>query len=189
MSRLGNCEPVDVYACCEPFVMSLYTISINKIAVGNVNDLRYWLFCQKRHKNEKLPPTQDSLSLHGKRAHYQAMVWRKALESRQNLPPPTGNGWEVKDGILQPVLITKDPAPTGLVDLTVCHCKTSRLLLPGRRPCLHRILYLHGYWRLSKPQQRDGGLRGWGREWGWGCGGINAQDVELVAFPVHSNTC
>ena len=114
---------VDVQVCCEPFICSLYTN--NKKAGSSVNDIRYWLFCQKGQKNENLPPTQDSLTLHVKRAHYQTMVWRRALQRKQDLPSPAGNGWEIRSGVLHPVLMTKDAAPTGLIELTVCNCKTS----------------------------------------------------------------
>lgn len=108
---------------CEVFVCSVYTTA--KKAGRKVNDIRYWLFCQKGQKNESLPPTSDSLVQHMKRANYQSHVWKKALEAIQNLPPPAGHGWIVEGNALQPVLMTKDPAPRGLLELTVCHCRKS----------------------------------------------------------------
>jgi len=69
--------------------------------------------------------TSDSLKQHLMRANYQAHVWRKALYSMQNLPPATQHGWRVEDGALLPVLMTKAPAPQGLLELTVCNCKKS----------------------------------------------------------------
>ena len=43
----------------------------------------------------------------------------------QNLPPADKHGWQVRDGHLHPVLMTKTPAPLSLLQLTVCHCKKS----------------------------------------------------------------
>ena len=58
---------------------------------GDVNLLRYKMFCQAT--NETLPPTQDSLIQHTKRAIYQTYIWRNALKAEPGLPSPTGNGW------------------------------------------------------------------------------------------------
>ena len=81
------------------------------------------MFCQRKQKNDGLPPTSDSLQLHIQRANYQAMIWKRSLQAFQQLPQPVGNGWEREDGgCLKPVLMTKDAAPKGLAELTVCKC-------------------------------------------------------------------
>ena len=108
---------------CEAFICAMY--STTKGAGRKVNNVRYWQFCQKGQRNENLPPTFDSLQQHMKRGNYQAYVWKRALEPTQSLPPAAGHGWKIQDGALQPVLMTKDPAPRGLPELTVCHCKKS----------------------------------------------------------------
>ena len=106
---------------CEQFVCNLYT-NVKK-AGCKVDDIRYWLFCQKQKRNEGLPPTSDSLYQHLKRANFQAYVWKKSFESIQHLPKPENHGWKIENDVLQPVLMTKDPAPTGLLQLTHCGCK------------------------------------------------------------------
>lgn len=108
---------------CEAFISSLYSPSSG--AGKTTDEVRYWLFCQKGQRNERLPPTSDSLLQHTKRANYQAYVWKRALEPVQNLPPADQHGWEVKDSCLQPILMTKPPGPECLLELTVCHCKKS----------------------------------------------------------------
>jgi len=96
------------------------------MAGSKANEVRYWLFCQKGQKNKGLPPTSDSLRQHIKWANFQSIIWRKALDVRQNLPKPEDdNGWNISDGVLQPVLITREPAPRGLIELTMCSCKKS----------------------------------------------------------------
>lgn len=86
---------------------------------------RYILFCQKKQRNEVLPPTLDSLSQHIKRANYQAYEWRNGLEPMQQLPPPESQGWYKEDEVLKPVLMTREPVPKTLLELTTCQCKRS----------------------------------------------------------------
>ena len=50
---------------CEAFICAVYTAV--KVAGTKVNDVRYWMFCQKGQRNESLPPTSDSLQQHMKR--------------------------------------------------------------------------------------------------------------------------
>jgi len=119
-------EPVLDENCrigCERFICSLYP-SVKKPA-SSADELRYQMFCQKRHKNELLPPTSDSTYLHSKRANYQAYIWRMALTARQDLPLPEANGWKKVDDTLRPHYMKKDPAPNCLLELTTCRCGVS----------------------------------------------------------------
>ena len=111
----------DIADKCEAFICDLYPSS--RKMPRTADELRYVLFCQKKQKNELLPPTSDSLLQHLKRANYQAFVWRKALTPIQDLPQPESNGW-VRDGpLLKPVYMTKEPVPSSLLELTTCTCK------------------------------------------------------------------
>ncbi|KAK3746853.1 hypothetical protein QZH41_000042 [Actinostola sp. cb2023] len=106
---------------CESFICDLYPTL--KRTSNSTDELRYIMFCQRRQKSETLPPTSDSLRQHMNRASYQAYVWRCSLDAMQDLPSPEGHGWETdEDGTLKPVLMTKDPAPSSLLELTTCHC-------------------------------------------------------------------
>ena len=42
----------------------------------------------------QLPPCQNALMKHIKRANYQAMIWRQASQAQPNLPSPQENGWK-----------------------------------------------------------------------------------------------
>jgi hypothetical protein len=142
LSQIGTEVPVkqDVMDKCEEFVCSLYTTDSK--AGKSADSVRHYLFCQKGQRNENLPPTTDSLSLHVQRANYQSLVWRGALKAKQGLPSPDGLGWENKDDVLRPVLMTKAPAPTGLLELTTCGCKksfcrrTTCLCRSNGQPCI-----------------------------------------------------
>ena len=105
------------------FICSLYTS--NKKAGTTADHVRYWMFCQKHQKNESRPPTSDSLSHHINGAHYQAYVWKKSLCKEQDLRSPETNGWIVENGKILPSLMTKDSAPTSLLELTICKCNRS----------------------------------------------------------------
>ena len=108
-----------ISTACESFICSLYTSS--KKAGSKVDDVRFWVFCQKRQNNEDLPPTKDSLQYHMDRVIYQALVWKQTLQPMPNLPSPVGHAWELKDSNLEPVLMSKEPAPKGLLELTICN--------------------------------------------------------------------
>lgn len=109
---------------CERFICSMYATS--KKAGRTADEVRYWMFCQKHQSSERLPPTSNSLRHHIERANYQSYIWKHSLQAVQELPSPSpNNGWKEVDGILQPELMSKDPAPKSLVELTTCSCKKS----------------------------------------------------------------
>ena len=120
LSRLGESMIIDprVQETVNHFISLLYSSKPE----GDVNSLRYKLFCQKQATNEKLPPTQDSLIQHTKRANYQTFIWRNALKAEPELPSPTGNGWHHENDTLCPTLLLNSPAPTALLELTRCGC-------------------------------------------------------------------
>ena len=81
ISQLGDVIPPTeaTVRACEKYVCSLYTTSE---AAGNAADeVRYCLFCQKRQKSERLPPTSDSPHLHIERANYRSFTWKRSLHA------------------------------------------------------------------------------------------------------------
>ena len=127
LSLLGEEQELNVTtaARCEAYVCNLYTASKK---TSTADELRYLMFCQKKQKNEMLPPTSDCLLQHLKRANYQAFLWRHALEAMLDLESPEGHGWVRDRELLVPLPITKSPAPESLLELTTCKCKTSACL-------------------------------------------------------------
>ena len=53
------------------------------------------------------------------------MIWKGCLTAMQRLPSPVGNGWELSEGVVKPVLMIKEAAQEGLAELAVCKCDTS----------------------------------------------------------------
>ena len=71
-----------------------------------------------------MPPTENSVVEHIKRANYQCYIWKHALKQVISVESPIGNGWEADiSGNLLPKLMTKDPAPDGLAELVTCSCQ------------------------------------------------------------------
>ena len=125
LCRLGEQQQIDetIAAKCEAFICALYPLS--RKTAHTSDELHYLLFCQKKQKSEMLPPTSDSLLQHMKRANYQCFVWRHSLDAVQDIQPSEGHGW-VRDGeVLNPLLMTKAPAPECLLELTTCQCEKS----------------------------------------------------------------
>ena len=57
-----------------------------------VKELRWFLYSNRAAEGENLPPTSGSLDLHIRRAHYTAMLWRKADKNHPSLPAPAAFG-------------------------------------------------------------------------------------------------
>lgn len=63
-----------------------------------INVVRYRKFCKENFPEpNKLPPTEDEIRQHVKRANYQAFVWKRALEVNPNIESPVGHGWCMTD--------------------------------------------------------------------------------------------
>ena len=63
-----------------------------------VDVARREFFFSKKHPNpENIPPTENALFHHTKRAIYQTGVWSRSLEAIANLPSPSQFGWKRSD--------------------------------------------------------------------------------------------
>ena len=60
-------------------------------------------------------------------ANYRAAIWRHSLVPRPNVPSPDGCGWKLEDSALRVHWMNQEPAPTELLELVPCGCKTSCL--------------------------------------------------------------
>ena len=118
LTILGQQPEVDEKKC-EAFIC----YPSYKKSPKTADELRYIIFCQKKPNGEALPPTSDSLQQHINHPNYQTHIWRKSLDALLELPSPEGRGWQKEDDELKPKLMSKDPAPTSLLELTTCTCK------------------------------------------------------------------
>ncbi len=113
----------DTLSACSSLISACYG---SKAAVSpGLVEMRYRLFCRKGF-SDKLPPTPDTFECHVKRANYQTLIWKMALEKEQDVPSPIGNGWLTsEDGNIVPEYTRKDSAPKDILELIMCHCKSA----------------------------------------------------------------
>lgn len=108
----------------EKFTCLMYD---SKCSTTSINSCRFKLFCSRRGAMEssQLPPCQDCLLQHLKRANYQTAIWRRSLEPKPNIPDPVNMGWHIEEGTLEPLWMTGPPAPTAVLQLLSCKCVRS----------------------------------------------------------------
>ena len=91
--------------------------------VDTIADLRWLLLSKYSCEVSKLPPTISAVKYRILRAHYAALTLKKCTSSIQSLPGPWEFGWGLDNGNLVPITTGGLPAPTGLIDLSMCSCK------------------------------------------------------------------
>ncbi|XP_066920827.1 uncharacterized protein [Clytia hemisphaerica] len=109
----------------EAFVCHMYGKK-DSLELGiSIDDLRYNIYCRKNGKvsSESLPPCQNVLRQHIKRANYQARIWRMCLDPWIDRCDPSDHGWGVDDGGLFVNWMTCNPALTEVLTLVTCDCK------------------------------------------------------------------
>ncbi len=99
------------------------------------------LRCEKAKRKvigKRLPPTEDSFTMHLLRAVYQLMLWKQATEQYMSLPDPTKYGWERVEGKLQPKLMSQSVSAPELLNDLVCDCQdcaSSCSCMVNMQPC------------------------------------------------------
>ena len=110
LAMLGNENDLPCDACSqlECFVCMLHRSKI----YTKVNELRWFLYSNRAAEGENLP-TSDALDPRIRRAHYIAMIWRKADKNYPRLPTPTAFSWTFDAGSshFSPVRCLNPPAP------------------------------------------------------------------------------
>jgi len=92
----------------------------------NLNTLRYQRFkekvttCSKTVEAQTLPPTSAAAKYHSLRVFFQVNEWKGNSLGLH----ATDWGWKEKDGQLLPISTDEDPAPTYLIEMIRCNCKT-----------------------------------------------------------------
>lgn len=114
-------KPNQCWRSCkaEAFVCKLYNPGTQEV---EINKERAAAFRKSKKDLDALPPTQDALILHIKRANYQTMVWNKALEPCPSLPKPEYCGWYFSERLLKPNLMTREEVSAACLQLAYCGC-------------------------------------------------------------------
>lgn len=93
---------------------------------GDLNKLRAHLFHTCKSDIRNLPPTEDSFYQHILRAAYQIIIWKNATEVNPEIPNPIDFGWELKNNVYIPKLITINVRPNVISDNVFCKCKLKK---------------------------------------------------------------
>jgi len=107
----------------ERFVVLLYDRTSD---VESVNECRQILFAQKGRNIELIPPTEDALYQHIKRAVLQArFIWNTSLQKQQIVPDVSNWGWcrDNAKKVIIPKWITGNEASRACQELIKCGCK------------------------------------------------------------------
>ncbi|XP_078368457.1 uncharacterized protein LOC144652292 [Oculina patagonica] len=139
LQHLGReeCPDDKVLSDAEAFVCKLYNRGTVEVLI---NSERAAAFRRAKKSLDSLPPTQDALHLHIKRAHHQTYVWKRALEPCPVLPNPDGSGWHYnEDGILKPKLVTLEQVSEGCLQLVYCGCTREGNCCATRRCTCFRL--------------------------------------------------
>jgi len=91
----------------------------------NVGVCRRGMFSSTNRQLEAIPPTEDSLDLHIRRAAYQMQTWSQIMSAQQQLSSPLDWGYEIQDGMFKPLWRRKPQFSERSVSLTSCKCKIS----------------------------------------------------------------
>ena len=96
-------EPLD--SNCENFrkIVLVYDKTSTSLSI---NQTRRELFCLKNVTMERMPPTQNALLQHTKRAVYQAFIWVTSTQVQQMIPSPSDYGWGQVDNVWSPLWLT-----------------------------------------------------------------------------------
>ncbi len=89
----------------------------------SVNETREDLFCRKSRCVERIPPTQNALLQHVRRAVYQAGIWTTCAQAQQVVPSPQAFGWTKESTSWIPVWITIPEVSKACSQLIRCSCK------------------------------------------------------------------
>jgi len=92
-----------------------------------VNAARKILFCERNSGSvDRIPPTQDALEQHVKRAVFQASIWITSDSPTVQIPSPDGYGWRKDGNSWRPLWITIPEVAAACRELIKCRCS---------RPC------------------------------------------------------
>ncbi len=148
-SRVGKVKWFKLYLCLEDNVVDALQTLLDSDAIADqsmdrlaefvcrayapkginitcIPELRWYLFCKTMAESEKLPPTFGALRQHVSRVHLQSRIWGQAASAEYVHIDPIGHGYyQDNDGNIHPHTSDVAPAPTAVVEMVRCQCKTN----------------------------------------------------------------
>ena len=122
----------ELFPIIERYVSLLYDPTT---LLSSVNECRKSLFTARGRSLESIPPTQDALLLHTKRAIYQASCWRQSLQAQQDLRDPIAWGWQQKENGLFSIKWINIPQASAVCSEFICCGRKPKKGCKGRCKC------------------------------------------------------
>ena len=91
--------------------------------LNSVDEARKDLFCHKNQAMDKIPPTNNALLHHSKRAIFQAGIWTTSTEANPQIPSPHSFAWTKDEEVWVPIWITIPEVSKACQELIQCCCK------------------------------------------------------------------
>lgn len=115
------------------FLSALY----GGLKAPSLNQLRFTLFSRKKEppKIRSLPPTDEAAIQHVRRARLQALIWRAADKSEPPKLEICAFGWKLEAGIPSPEFGTTAVAPSSVLQIVACSCKSQPPCSTNRCSC------------------------------------------------------
>ena len=109
-----------LFTTIERMVCHLYGM----LEESDINSARYKQFCRaKTPEPHQLLLTKNELLHHVKRANYQLLVSKQALNTNFEPHSPIRHGWQDNEGRLEIVWMERKPAPEHMLELITCKCR------------------------------------------------------------------
>ena len=104
----------------QNFVCHLYGYE----GYSEINSIRFEIVKSGKYDEELLPPNQNSLDQHIRRANFQCFIWRHATQATLNLPSFCSHGWKLdEEGNVVIDWMTIPAAPDCILEFVNCKCK------------------------------------------------------------------
>lgn len=89
---------------------------------ADVNYVPYQVLKRGKFNEEILPPNEDSLNQHIRRANFQSYIWCHAVQPILNLLSVSNHGWKIEKDDVVVDRMTMRPAPDSLLETVHCRC-------------------------------------------------------------------
>ena len=131
LTALGETEeiPNDVFRNIEAFICSVYA-TLKHHQTFDMANLRWWFYTNRQAKGKNMPPTSASLRPAIRRAHFQCIECYRDIVAYPNLSSPSQYGWSMVNGKYEAVMCDLPCAPSEVIDVIRCSCKTGRCAPP-----------------------------------------------------------
>ena len=121
LAELGQSSDVaNVLPTATKYALLLYEVKGR--SCQSLNRLCYNYACKSDKSASLFPPTYYAFEQHIRRVNYQVAILIRSHEAKPDLWNPHGNGWQLRNHKLEPVMFERDATTKEVRDLTHLYC-------------------------------------------------------------------